>query len=101
MNQMYLDNCMFYQLNKININTPMLIDLRYSISFTLIMSKGKIIVSVTNDLVTDQRVNRVCTSLLELNYEVVLVGRKLFNSQPKIPNQTFQFMVQQRFFVLC
>lgn len=79
---MYLDNCMFYQLNKINIHTPMLIDLRYSSSFTLIMSKGKIIVSVTNDLVTDQRVNRVCSSLLALNFEVLLVGRKLNNSLP-------------------
>lgn len=79
---MYLDNCTFYRLNKINIHTPMLIDLRYSSSFTLIMSKGKIIVSVTNDLVTDQRVNRVCSSLLALNYEVLLVGRKLNNSLP-------------------
>jgi glycosyltransferase involved in cell wall biosynthesis len=46
------------------------------------MSKGKIIVSVTNDLVTDQRVNRICSSLLALNYEVLLVGRKLKNSLP-------------------
>ncbi|MBE7441242.1 MAG: glycosyltransferase [Flavobacteriales bacterium] len=46
------------------------------------MSKGKIIVSVTNDLVTDQRVNRVCSSLLALNFEVLLVGRKLNNSLP-------------------
>jgi len=46
------------------------------------MSKGKIIVSVTNDLVTDQRVNRVCSSLLALNFEVLLVGRQLNNSLP-------------------
>lgn len=42
----------------------------------------KIIVSVTNDLTTDQRVHRVCTSLLNSNYDVLLVGRKLKNSLP-------------------
>jgi len=33
-------------------------------------------------LVTDQRVNRICCSFVELSYEVVLVGRKLNNSLP-------------------
>ena len=41
----------------------------------------RIIVSVTNDLVNDQRVHKVCTSLLELNYEILLIGRKLKNSE--------------------
>jgi len=42
--------------------------------------RHKIIVSVTNDLVTDQRVHKVCTSLLNAGYEVLLVGRKLKHS---------------------
>ena len=46
------------------------------------MSKQKIIVSVTNDLTTDQRVAKICNTLTELNLEVVLVGRKLPNSLP-------------------
>lgn len=40
----------------------------------------KIIVTVTNDLSTDQRVDKVCTTLLNDGYKVLLVGRKLKNS---------------------
>jgi len=40
----------------------------------------KIIVCVTTDLVTDQRVNKVCTSLHNNGYEVKLVGRKMKKS---------------------
>ena len=46
------------------------------------MKAKKIIVSVTNDLYTDQRVHKVCSFLNENNYDVVLLGRKLNNSQP-------------------
>jgi glycosyltransferase involved in cell wall biosynthesis len=40
----------------------------------------RIIISVTNDLVTDNRVNKVCLFLIEEGYQVTLVGRKLKNS---------------------
>ena len=45
------------------------------------MSK-RIIVSVTNDLSADQRVHKVCTSLHEMGFDVLLVGRKLRTSFP-------------------
>lgn len=45
------------------------------------MSK-KIIVSVTNDLSTDQRVHKVCTSLKSWGFEVLLVGRMQKGSLP-------------------
>jgi len=40
----------------------------------------KIVVSVSNDLNTDQRVHKICTTLLEEGFEVCLIGRKLKSS---------------------
>lgn len=42
----------------------------------------KIIVSVTNDISTDQRVEKVCNTLLNAGYEIVLIGKKNKNSKP-------------------
>ncbi len=42
----------------------------------------RILVFVTNDITTDQRVAKVCSSLKKIGFEVLLVGRLLSNSTP-------------------
>lgn len=41
----------------------------------------KIIVSVSNDISSDQRLNRICSTLQNNGYNVLLIGRKLKNSK--------------------
>jgi glycosyltransferase involved in cell wall biosynthesis len=48
------------------------------------MSK-RVIVSVISDLVTDQRVHKVCLTLHEAGYEVVLIGSRTGKSLPLSP----------------
>jgi len=42
----------------------------------------QIVVSVTNDLTTDQRVHKICTSLAEEGHSITLIGRELKESPP-------------------
>lgn len=44
------------------------------------VNQQKIVVTVSNDLSTDQRVRKMCSSLQALGYEIILVGRVLNNS---------------------
>ena len=46
------------------------------------MAKKKVLLSVTNDLATDQRVQKVAQTLLDLGFDVKLVGRHLPKSLP-------------------
>ena len=49
----------------------------------------KIAVSVTNDLNQDQRMHRICNSLLKAGYDVLLIGREKKSSQALL-NQRFK-----------
>lgn len=44
--------------------------------------KRRVIASVTNDLTTDQRMHKVCDSLVEAGFSVMLVGRMQRDSAP-------------------
>jgi len=49
----------------------------------------RIVISVTNDISTDQRVLKVAYTLFENHFDVLLVGRELPNSQPlNLPFET-------------
>jgi len=60
-------------------------------------NRPKAIVAVTNDLTTDQRAHKICTTLLSLNYNVLLVGRLKKDS---LPLQT-QAYATKRFKLWC
>lgn len=49
------------------------------------MKSKKLVFTVTNDLNFDQRMIRICTSLQNNGYDVLLVGRKLKTSLPLAP----------------
>lgn len=57
------------------------------------MKRSKAIVSVTNDLYTDNRVNKVCLFLQKQGYDVLLVGRRKQDSAelPDRPYATKRF----------
>ena len=42
----------------------------------------KVIITVINDLATDQRVEKIANTLFQNNYDILLIGRKLPNSLP-------------------
>lgn len=54
------------------------------------MQRKKVIISVINDLVTDQRVDKTARVLLDLGFEVVMVGRRKRDSlrMPERPYET-------------
>lgn len=59
------------------------------------------IVSVTNDLLTDQRVAKTCDVLMETGYEVLLVGRTLRNSAEidrQYKTKRFKLLFNKKFF---
>ncbi len=54
------------------------------------MKNKRILVGVNNDLVTDARVHKVCTSLQEAGYEICLIGLRRRNSAELERNYTIR-----------
>jgi glycosyltransferase involved in cell wall biosynthesis len=59
--------------------------------------KKKIIISVINDLSGDQRIHRIASTLVEADFEVLVVGRKLPDSLP-LPAWPYQTHRMKLFF---
>ena len=57
----------------------------------------RVILSVTNDLFSDQRVDKVCTTLTNMGFEVSLVGRR-YKDSPKIAKRAYQTFRLHLFF---
>lgn len=59
----------------------------------------RILISVTNDLGTDQRVHRVAMTLLDMGFEVCLIGRQRRKSVPlaprPYPTRRFRYLFEQ------
>lgn len=49
----------------------------------------RVIVSVTNDLFSDQRVDKVCNSLVSMGFNVLLVGRR-YSDSPALAPRAYQ-----------
>lgn len=62
------------------------------------MRKKHIVMAVTNDLMTDQRVDRSCCALVEAGYSVTLVGRRLSGSGP-LPERGYRMQRMRLLFV--
>jgi glycosyltransferase involved in cell wall biosynthesis len=58
------------------------------------IKKKRAIISVINDLVTDQRVDKTACVLVDLGFEVLMVGRKKTDS-PRMPKRTYETIRMQ------
>lgn len=56
--------------------------------------RKKIVCTVINDLTTDQRMHRICDTLIDAGYDVTLIGRQLSSSQTLSPRKFQQIRLK-------